>query len=145
MGGVLARGLAIANRFASRRGKRPLPTRPLLLCLEIVDVARVPSGQYVNLLSSEPGKTGWPPFLVLHTDAAKPDNVDGCVEVWLGTDSSDVAHFDYWRASKQEQLFLIRGFQEDTTGFPNSSAPGTVFGLTLPVWRVAECLFMAAT
>jgi len=111
---------------------------------EIVDVALVPPGQqYVDLLSSAPRKTGWRPFLVLHSDTARPKNVDGCVEVWLGSDSSDAAHSDYWRASRQGQFFLIRGFQEDTVGFPNSAAPGTVFDITLPVWRVAECLIHA--
>jgi hypothetical protein len=111
---------------------------------EIVDVAQVPPGQqYVDLLSSAPRKTGWRPFLVMHSDTARPKNVDGCVEVWLGSDGSDAAHSDYWRASRQGQFFLIRGFQEDTVGFPNSSAPGTVFDLTLPVWRVAECLIHA--
>lgn len=111
---------------------------------EIVDVAQVPSGQrYLDLLSSAPAKTGWRPFLVLHTEAFRPRSVDGCVEVWLGSQGSDAAHSDYWRASKQGQFFLIRGLQEDTLGFPNSPKPGTVFDLTLPAWRVAECLIHA--
>ncbi|PZQ30581.1 MAG: hypothetical protein DI562_06760 [Stenotrophomonas acidaminiphila] len=111
---------------------------------EIVDAAQAPPGQqYIDLLSSAPAKTGWRPFLVLHTGASRPTSVDGCVEMWLGSLGSDAAHSDYWRASKHGQFFLIRGLQEDTVGFPNSPAPGTVFDLTLPVWRVAECLIHA--
>lgn len=38
-------------------------------------------------------------------------------------------------------MFLLRGYQEDSN--PNSIEPETIFDLTLPVWRVGECLLNA--
>jgi hypothetical protein len=38
-------------------------------------------------------------------------------------------------------MFLLRGYQED--GVPDRVKPGTVFDLTVPIWRVGECLLHA--
>jgi hypothetical protein len=38
-------------------------------------------------------------------------------------------------------MFLVRGYQEDST---DSHKPGTVFDVTLPVWRVGEVLLHAS-
>jgi hypothetical protein len=111
---------------------------------EIENVATVPRGQgFVEILASAPKKTGWAPFLVIPRHPLAPANVDGCVEAWLGSEASDPGHADYWRASWEGRFFLIRGFQEDARDFPRA-VDGKVFDLTLPVWRVAECLLHAA-
>lgn len=47
---------------------------------------------------------------------------------------------DYWRASTNGHLFLIRGFQEDTT---ETFAPNLIFDITLPIWRMGEILLHA--
>jgi hypothetical protein len=72
-----------------------------------------------------------------------PVNVVGCVEAWFGSETSDPSHSDYWRASWGGKFFLSRGFQEDARDFARNVV-GKVLDLTLPVWRVAECLIHAA-
>jgi hypothetical protein len=54
--------------------------------------------------------------------------------------SQDAAHPDFWRPSPQGMMYLLRGYAEDST---SDFAPGKVFDLTLPVWRVGECLLHA--
>jgi hypothetical protein len=43
-------------------------------------------------------------------------------------------------------MFLIRGYQEDgeLAGRAPAREPGTTFEVTVPVWRVAECLLHAS-
>lgn len=129
----------------SEDAKARFPHGHYYCAYEVTNPVGIPSvlQRYVDVLDAAPRKTGWRPFLVIHRDNSAPTNVDGCVETWLGYDGADTAHADFWRASKGGQLFLIRGFQEDTSGFPKSDGPGTVFDLTLPAWRVAECLIHA--
>ena len=138
------------ERWQSRITSTPPDARarfPLgnYFCAYAIDqVASVPLGQqFVELLSSAPRRTGWPPFLVAHQQGLAPANVDGCVEVWLGSDSSDPSRSDFWRASREGDFFLIRGLQEDALDFSPKS-PGAIFDLTLPIWRVSECLIHAA-
>ena len=60
---------------------------------------------------------------------------------------TDPAHADFWRASEDLQLFLLRGYDEDAVAelSPQHSnvQPGHVLDPTLPVWRVGECLMHA--
>ena len=74
--------------------------------------------------------------------------VDGAIECWLGSDEAastnrffrDAAHSDFWRATPQGRLFVIRGYQEDAQEtFP----PGTIMDTTLPIWRMGEALLHA--
>ena len=54
---------------------------------------------------------------------------------------ADAAHSDFWRVSTSGELFLIRGYVEDSLEQQGRAvAPGTVFDLTLPIWRIGECL-----
>lgn len=80
-------------------------------------------------------ETGWPPWLSLTHEALRPHTEDGTIECWLAeTRSGDAAHSDFWRASPQGMLFLLRGYQEDCE--PNRRGelkPGTVFDLTIPI------------
>lgn len=90
--------------------------------------------------------TGWPPFWVPTREGIAPYLQDGHVECWLGRDGEDrdPGHVDFWRASPDGQLFLLRGYQED--GADNTrTGPGEVFDLTLPTWRLGEVLLHAAS
>ncbi|MFT3907010.1 MAG: hypothetical protein QM718_11945 [Steroidobacteraceae bacterium] len=64
------------------------------------------------------------------------------IECHIGDRDNDAAHADFWRVSDHGELFLVRGYVEDTMANERQRAdqPGTVFDLTLPVWRVGECL-----
>jgi transcriptional regulator with XRE-family HTH domain len=89
--------------------------------------------------------TGWSPFLSLSRQAFRPVIRDNAVECWLGrpeADSAfpDPAHSDYWQVAREGRAYLKRGFQEDGEDFE----PGTVFDVTLPIWRTGEVLVHAA-
>ncbi|KAB1068821.1 AlbA family DNA-binding domain-containing protein [Methylobacterium planeticum] len=91
--------------------------------------------------------TGWPAWSVLHRAEFAPFVNGGALECTYGSFGGekfiqDPGHADYWRASPEGRLFLLRGFFED--GRPERATPGTVFSLTTPVWRVGECLLHAA-
>ena len=134
------------KRVASLPPEAParFPMGAVFCAYEIESRATVPRAQgYVEVLASAPKKTGWAPFLVIQRPPLSPTNVDGCVEVWLGSEAGDPGHSDYWRASWEGRFFLMRGFQEDARDFPRT-VTGKVFDLTIPVWRVAECLIHAA-
>ncbi len=90
--------------------------------------------------------TGWPPFWVPTREGIAPYMYEGNVECWLGRDGEDrdAAQSDYWRASPEAQLFLLRGYQEDASQNP-AVEPGTIFDLTLPTWRMGEILLHAAS
>ncbi|MEE4209952.1 MAG: hypothetical protein V2I43_11855 [Parvularcula sp.] len=45
------------------------------------------------------------------------------------------AHSDFWRITRNPFAYLQRGYQEDG---PDNLEPGTIFDLTLPIWRTAE-------
>ncbi len=97
--------------------------------------------------------TGWPPFWYPTRSGIEPYPIDGAVECWLGGDTElpienrDAAHSDFWRIRSEGMAFLLRGFQEDVTddllhgrmGYQ----PGTVFDVSLPIWRVGETLLHA--
>ena len=92
--------------------------------------------------------TGWPLFLIPRQSEMATREVDGAIECWLGSDEAastnrffrDAAHSDFWRATPQGRLFVIRGYQEDAQEtFP----PGTIMDTTLPIWRMGEALLHA--
>jgi hypothetical protein len=107
---------------------------------------RTPS-EMLEVLRGIPGYTGWRPWWVPSRDGIRPYQFDGVIECYHGLEGNkrivDPAHADFWRASTQGQLLLIRGFDEDSS--PERVSPGTAFDLTLPVWRIGECLMHAAT
>ena len=86
-------------------------------------------------------ETGWPPWWVPTRADIKPKIVDGGIECWFRDHAiDDPAHADYWRAEPTIRLCLIRGYQEDAI----TGDPGAKLDLTLPIWRVGECLLHAA-
>lgn len=99
--------------------------------------------------------TGWPPFWYPSRAGIEPYPFDGLVECWIGGDPQtppgdrDPAHSDFWRISPLGFAFLLRGYQEDGMEAQRPSRPaiepGTLFDITLPVWRVGETLLHAAS
>lgn len=90
--------------------------------------------------------TGWAGFVTIHQEQTRPHPVDDCIEAWLANAPyPDVSHADFWRIDPQGNFFLLRGYQEDSSdahlGF---ATPGTVFEITLPVWRLGEFLLRVA-
>lgn len=90
--------------------------------------------------------TGWPPFLVPTKPSLRPRPHAGELECWIGNPEADglfvdAAHSDYWRLAPDALAYLRRGFQEDSA---DHLAPGTIFDLTLPIWRAGEVLAHAA-
>jgi transcriptional regulator with XRE-family HTH domain len=97
-----------------------------------------------DILSRAPRTSGWTPFWVPTRAAIRPTISEGGVECWLGrpeTDRAfeDAAHSDFWRVGPEGNAYLQRGYQEDG---PDLEA-GTIFDVTLPVWRTAEVLLHA--
>jgi len=93
-------------------------------------------------------ESGWPPWWVPTRDPIKPYAYEGVVECLIAEPEhdwfSDGAHSDFWRASPEGKLFLLRGYQDDDhdarrRGFQ----PGAVFDFVLPIWRVGECFLHA--
>jgi hypothetical protein len=90
--------------------------------------------------------TGWGPFVSLTREPLTPRPVNGNIEVWLGYPDedrifADSAHSDFWRARPDGFFFLLRGYDEDAT---ERVTPGTVFDVTMPIWRIGEAMLYAA-
>lgn len=97
---------------------------------------------------NEAGKkelTGYPPFMVCPTPEWRPYPSGDFVEAWLGNDSKDINQAlgpdssDFWRASKDGELYTINGYTEDR----DDSTAGRVIYVEVPIFRVAEGLTFA--
>ncbi len=90
--------------------------------------------------------TGWPPFSILPRREIEPYMFDDNVECWLvrAGEERDPALSDFWRASPDARLFLMRGYQGDALQ-NRGIVPGTLFEITLPVWRIGEVLLHSAS
>lgn len=88
--------------------------------------------------------TGWPPWWWPTRQGIAPYIEGNTIECHIAEQQAppDAAHSDFWRVSTSGELFLIRGYIEDTLEQEQRRpvAPGTVLDLTLPVWRIGECL-----
>jgi transcriptional regulator with XRE-family HTH domain len=115
-----------------------------------VEGVRLPLPQLRDALqvASEVRLTGWTPWWQPTRGELAPYVHNDTIECWLGGEGADAAHSDFWRVSTSGQLFLIRGYNEDSLKSRGSQfsrvEPGKYFDLTLPVWRVAECLLYVA-
>jgi len=82
-------------------------------------------------------ETGWPPWWVPTRAEIRPRIRDDGVDCWFKDNAlNDPGHADFWRAEPSVRLFLLRGYQEDEI----TGQPGKALDLTLPIWRVGECL-----
>ena len=98
-----------------------------------------------DTLARAPRHSGWPPFWVPTRESLRPIIRDGVVECWLGKPDidrmfNDAAHSDFWQISRDGTAYLQRGYQEDGPDLQ----PGTIFDITLPIWRTGEVLLHAA-
>lgn len=90
--------------------------------------------------------TGWGPFLELNRQEWQPYPHDGMVEAWVGRPveervlEHEPAHSDFWRVDRSGKLYTIRGYSEDGL---ESTPPGQVIDVTMPVWRVGEATYFA--
>lgn len=104
-----------------------------------------PLGELRNILRHMPKTSGWPPFWVPTKESIKPVIRDGLIECWMGgaTDRTftDAAYSDFWQVSRDGTAYLQRGYQEDGRDIDQ----GTIFDLTLPIWRTAEVLLHASS
>lgn len=101
--------------------------------------------QLREVLATLPKSSGWSPFWVPTKEALRPVIRDGLIECWLGKPDidrvfADAAHADFWQVTPDLKTFLQRGYQEDGS---SNLEPGTIFDLTLPIWRTAELLLHA--
>ncbi len=91
--------------------------------------------------------TGWSTFLQMNSTGLAPYPHGEFVEAWVGRPvrpesmQARPAHCDFWRASPAGQLYTVRGYAEDGL---DRFTPGTVFDLSMPVWRIGEGLLFAA-
>jgi hypothetical protein len=88
-------------------------------------------------------RRGWPEFWVpTRPPEIEPVAIDDTIQCWLGTPlmgKRDPGHVDFWRASPEGRMFLLRGYSEDNGGWDKIES-GTIIDISTPVWRVAECL-----
>ena len=107
----------------------------------ILGLEEVPApSQLRELLTDIPKSSRWAPFWVPTLPDLRPVIEDGALECWLGRPDvnrhfRDAAHSDFWRVTRDPFAYLQRGYQEDG---PDNLEPGTIFDLTLPIWRTAE-------
>jgi hypothetical protein len=117
----------------------------------VIEPARLPE----VLQASVVRHTGWPPFWYPTRAGIEPYLFDGLVECWLGGDpqtqlaNRDPALSDFWRISPEGVAFLLRGYDEDSIAVQRPhqpiAEPGTLFDITVPVWRVGETMLHAAS
>jgi hypothetical protein len=94
------------------------------------------------LMASVGRETGWPVWWWPQTADARPRIVENGIECLLANGTfSDPSHSDYWRASPDPVLFLLRGYEDDGQ---KQFDPGTRLDFLLPIWRTGECLLHAS-
>ena len=90
---------------------------------------------------AEQNLTGLPAWWWARGEGIRPYIRQNTIECHMAEQAGDIALADFWRASTTGELFLIRGYGEDTLEQRGQPVrPGTVFGLTLPIRRTGEYL-----
>jgi hypothetical protein len=89
-------------------------------------------------------RRGRPEFWVPTRAEIEPIPIDDTIQCWLGTPAMgrrDPGHVDFWRASPEGRMFLLRGYMEDGGGSQGHEIePGTIIDIRMPIWQVAHCL-----
>jgi hypothetical protein len=85
----------------------------------------------------------WSQFWVPTLPVIEPQVIDDTIQCWLGVPVQEVArdtgHVDFWRASSEGRMFLLRGYSEGSDRW-GEIAPGTIIDIRMPILQVAECL-----
>jgi hypothetical protein len=96
--------------------------------------------------------SGWPEFWVPPRQELEPVAFDDMIDCWIGAPIAelaydDSAHVDFWRASPDGRMFLLRGYAEDADNIARGRRikPGATFDIVMPTLRVGECLLHAAS
>jgi hypothetical protein len=115
------------------------------IAYEIAPVRKKPSlNELAEFLKRSRGReTGWPPFWAPERADRAPKPRDGLIECLIARPHiwSKPARSDFWRASPEGFAYLLRGYQEDAL---TTEAPGSLFDMVLPAWRIGECLLQAS-
>lgn len=137
---------AVRNRLGEN-GFEPYQYGVWTVAYQVTGDFQHPSlSQLLRLLREVEGnETGWPVWLVPSREEIKPYPNEGVIDCLMAEkSSSDGAHSDYWRASPEGRLYLLRGYQDDTDAAQRLGiSPGTYLDMVLPIWRVGECLLHA--
>lgn len=90
-------------------------------------------------------ETGWPVWWLPNLEENAPRVWENRIECWMAAGGVflDGAHSDYWLADRSGMLFLRRGYQDDSGERGAPQVPGRFMDLTIPAWRVGECLLHA--
>ena len=86
-------------------------------------------------------ETGWPVWWVptLSHDVDPPYPRNGNVECWIkDAVPPDAAHSDFWSASLEGMMYLLRGYREDCNH--QKVEPGKYLWVETPIWDVGVCL-----
>ena len=91
--------------------------------------------------------SGWPVFLILEKQGMRPEAHREDVVTWLGapehgTEFDNPQYCDFWSASRDGKLYLIRGYTEDGRT-PGIRYRGRVLDVGLSIRRFAEALSFA--
>lgn len=107
------------------------------------DLKRLDPTRFALVLRDRiPRHTVWPVFRFPGQGAAAVHEHDGLLEYWDGGSAvNQPAHCDFWRAAPDPRLLILRGYEEDSQ---ETFAPGTIFDISLPAWRIGETLLHAA-
>jgi hypothetical protein len=103
------------------------------------------AGLLDTLRTVEIRHSGWLEFQAPHHPAPIP--IEDTVECWMGAGDPRIrqAHTsDFWRASPEGRLFMVRGYMEDSGPWPTQPIkPGTMLDVRVPIYLVGECLLHA--
>jgi transcriptional regulator with XRE-family HTH domain len=84
--------------------------------------------------------SGWPPFWIPTRKGIKPYLYYKELECLLYEGEQDPAHSDFWRASPDGKMFLIRGYYEDGI---EEVKPGEIIDIIFPIRQVTEVFLHA--
>jgi hypothetical protein len=106
------------------------------------DTPSLPDFQNV-LQKAEHHGTGWPVWWVAPQGTPlSPYYAQNLLECWMkDCKDKDAAHSDFWRASPEGFMFLLRGYWEDCR--PDKVEPGKALWTRTAVHQVGECLLHA--